>query len=296
MQTKKQSLVETFTAVATGFITTMLLSPLIYWICGVQANIAQMGMVTLLFTVSSLIRGYIVRRFFNSQEHAEVIVASKETLPNGNVRYTIPVGNTTSEEAEQRLKEIVKDYKGDFVFPEQEFVVPNIEQFVVEDVVFRWKPILDTIGIKDNEKFFALYADHFAKYLASVLNFQSNDAQKDLMPINLRILSKVDFKGLVPEVAYLPTFKGPDRNLYEVSTYETKMKVGEALENRFVSEAFEHAMIKLIIKNVQSTIDKAVEDGMTHFYVYGMPSATFLRSDLYQQSMVAISRYTFLKL
>lgn len=65
MQTKKGSLIEAVVNTLIGFTITLLFSPLIYWICGVNMKASQMGLVTALFTLLSILRGYVVRRFFN---------------------------------------------------------------------------------------------------------------------------------------------------------------------------------------------------------------------------------------
>lgn len=64
-QTKKSSLLEAASNVLIGFVTTLLVSPAIYALCGVTMKATQMGSVTALFTVVSLVRSYIIRRWFN---------------------------------------------------------------------------------------------------------------------------------------------------------------------------------------------------------------------------------------
>lgn len=79
MQTKKSSLIETLTNVGTGFITTLVLSPPIYWLVGVEVKYSQMGLITLLFTVVSVVRGYIVRRCFNESDITVKCIDTKDT-------------------------------------------------------------------------------------------------------------------------------------------------------------------------------------------------------------------------
>ena len=64
-QSKKSSLIESIVNTFVGFIVTIAASPLIYWICDVKMNAAQMSVVTLLFTLLSILRNYVIRRFFN---------------------------------------------------------------------------------------------------------------------------------------------------------------------------------------------------------------------------------------
>lgn len=64
-QSKKKSLLESIINTFVGFMTTLLISPFIYWICNVQINVSQISIVTLLFTIVSIIRNYVIRRWFN---------------------------------------------------------------------------------------------------------------------------------------------------------------------------------------------------------------------------------------
>ncbi len=65
MQSKKGSLIEAIVSTFVGYITTLIFSPLIYWLCDVKIKMGQMSMVVLLFTFLSIARGYVIRRFFN---------------------------------------------------------------------------------------------------------------------------------------------------------------------------------------------------------------------------------------
>lgn len=67
MQSRKGSFVEAVVNTLIGFLFTLAFTPLIYWICGVTMRPAQMGYVTLLFTLVSVLRGYLIRRFFNKR-------------------------------------------------------------------------------------------------------------------------------------------------------------------------------------------------------------------------------------
>ena len=68
MQTKKGSFAEAVTNTTIGFGTTLVFSPLIYWLSGVEMRWSQVGQVTVYFTLLSVARSYIVRRFFNKLE------------------------------------------------------------------------------------------------------------------------------------------------------------------------------------------------------------------------------------
>lgn len=65
VQTRLESAIETFTTVAIGFIVSLAVWA---WIAAplynIEVTMTQNLGITAIFTVSALIRGYIVRRFF----------------------------------------------------------------------------------------------------------------------------------------------------------------------------------------------------------------------------------------
>lgn len=65
LQSKKKSFVESLVNTLIGLLTTLLLSPLVYWICDVEITYPKMTWVTIIFTFVSILRNYIIRRFFN---------------------------------------------------------------------------------------------------------------------------------------------------------------------------------------------------------------------------------------
>jgi hypothetical protein len=66
-QTKLNSILESLSNTTIGLLTTFIFSPIIYNIVGMQYTYSQLGMVTILFTILSIVRGYIVRRYFNKK-------------------------------------------------------------------------------------------------------------------------------------------------------------------------------------------------------------------------------------
>lgn len=68
MQSKKGSFIEALTNVEIGFITTLVFSPLIYWMNDVDVSMFKMTSLTLYFTVLSIARSYVIRRWFNKKE------------------------------------------------------------------------------------------------------------------------------------------------------------------------------------------------------------------------------------
>ena len=68
MQTKKDSFIEATTNTTIGFVISMVTAPIVNWICGIEANTLQVTGSVILFTLISIARGYIVRRWFNKKE------------------------------------------------------------------------------------------------------------------------------------------------------------------------------------------------------------------------------------
>lgn len=65
-QTKLESLIEVLANICIGFVVTLLASPIIYPWFGVKFTLAQNFGLTMVFTVLSVVRGYVVRRWFNN--------------------------------------------------------------------------------------------------------------------------------------------------------------------------------------------------------------------------------------
>jgi hypothetical protein len=68
MQTKKNSLIESITNTISGFVISLLIQLLIYPIMGIPVNFHQNIIITCVFTAASILRGYLVRRIFNSTQ------------------------------------------------------------------------------------------------------------------------------------------------------------------------------------------------------------------------------------
>lgn len=65
MQSKKSSLIESIVNTFVGLVINIIVSPVIYWITGVTMNMYQLSGTAVLFTIVSIVRNYIIRRFFN---------------------------------------------------------------------------------------------------------------------------------------------------------------------------------------------------------------------------------------
>ena len=68
MQSKKQSLIETLTSVFVGWLIGVILNMLVLPLFDYNITVIDSLLVSLIFTVVSVIRGYVIRRFFNSKE------------------------------------------------------------------------------------------------------------------------------------------------------------------------------------------------------------------------------------
>jgi len=68
MQSKKDSLRESIANVIIGYVVALVSQILIFPIVGVDASIDQNLMIGVYFTIISLCRSYVVRRYFNKQD------------------------------------------------------------------------------------------------------------------------------------------------------------------------------------------------------------------------------------
>ena len=65
MQNKKQSLIESITGTFIGLLTSFLIQLFIYPFLKIPVSIGQNLIITLVFFIVSILRGYLVRRLFN---------------------------------------------------------------------------------------------------------------------------------------------------------------------------------------------------------------------------------------
>jgi len=63
-QSRRRSLIEALAGTAVGFVTSVLLSLVVYPMHGHAFSLGEVTSITLIFTVASIARGYGVRRFF----------------------------------------------------------------------------------------------------------------------------------------------------------------------------------------------------------------------------------------
>ena len=68
MQSKKESFIETLTSVFVGWLIGVILNMLVLPLFDYNITVVDSLWVSLIFTVVSVVRGYIIRRWFNSKE------------------------------------------------------------------------------------------------------------------------------------------------------------------------------------------------------------------------------------
>ncbi len=72
-QSKAQSIVETIFGTVTGLIISYWISKTVYLLYGFHISDRQNIEIVLIFTVISLLRGYLVRRLFNNEYFIEFL-------------------------------------------------------------------------------------------------------------------------------------------------------------------------------------------------------------------------------
>ena len=65
MQSKKLSIVEAVSNTLIGLLTSFIIQIIIYPILNIEVSINQNIIITFVFFIASIIRGYLVRRLFN---------------------------------------------------------------------------------------------------------------------------------------------------------------------------------------------------------------------------------------
>ena len=67
MQTKYQSLIESLTNILIGYLTALLSQVLIFPLFDIDVTFQDNLLIGLYFTIISLLRSYLVRRYFNNK-------------------------------------------------------------------------------------------------------------------------------------------------------------------------------------------------------------------------------------
>jgi hypothetical protein len=69
-QSRRMSLIETCVSIAIGFVVSMVIQAAVLPAFGHDITLAQNFWITCIFTVASIVRGYLVRRYFVLLAHA----------------------------------------------------------------------------------------------------------------------------------------------------------------------------------------------------------------------------------
>jgi len=67
-QTKKQSVIESITQTLIGLIVSLCIQLVIYPLLNIEVTFSQNLIITFVFFISSIIRGYVIRRIFNNKQ------------------------------------------------------------------------------------------------------------------------------------------------------------------------------------------------------------------------------------
>lgn len=70
MQTKKHSVMETLTQTAIGYLIALCTQWVVYPLMGIPVSLGDNLLIGLIFTGVSLVKGYILRRFFTKRTEA----------------------------------------------------------------------------------------------------------------------------------------------------------------------------------------------------------------------------------
>lgn len=65
MQSRRHSAIESVTNTLTGLVVSFIIQLIIYPIMDIPVRLSQNVIITLVFTIASILRGYVVRRIFN---------------------------------------------------------------------------------------------------------------------------------------------------------------------------------------------------------------------------------------
>ena len=68
MQSKRESMIETLTSVFVGWLIGVVLNMLVLPLFDYNVSLTDGVLISIIFTAVSVIRSYIIRRWFNSKE------------------------------------------------------------------------------------------------------------------------------------------------------------------------------------------------------------------------------------
>nr|MCP5019839.1 hypothetical protein [Ketobacter sp.] len=79
-QTRLVSLIETLMNTAVGFLISFAAWPIAALVTGIQYGAGQHVAIVAFFTVLSVARGYVIRRWFNNGMHVAAVKLAKKAL------------------------------------------------------------------------------------------------------------------------------------------------------------------------------------------------------------------------
>ena len=100
MQTKKQSIIEVVTNTGIGFVISLIATFVVFPLLDIDSSIPKNVIITICFTVISIIRSYLVRRWFNTNKtepieqlvlEARLRIANNKIKLLENKRYAMPI-------------------------------------------------------------------------------------------------------------------------------------------------------------------------------------------------------------
>ena len=68
MQTKKWSMIESLTSTTIGWLIGVIINMLVLPLFGYDVSLTDGVLISIIFTAVSVIRSYVIRRWFNSKE------------------------------------------------------------------------------------------------------------------------------------------------------------------------------------------------------------------------------------
>jgi len=67
MQSKKNSIIESVANTVIGLVTSFIIQIIIYPLLNIPVSLNQNIIITFVFFASSVLRGYLIRRYFNKK-------------------------------------------------------------------------------------------------------------------------------------------------------------------------------------------------------------------------------------
>lgn len=77
-QTRLESLVEVLINVAIGWVIALITQLLVFPLFGINISIFEQLGISVIFTIVSIVRGYVIRRWFNARLHQMAVRLAKE--------------------------------------------------------------------------------------------------------------------------------------------------------------------------------------------------------------------------